>query len=187
MKPRGCATYTSSSMTPFRKEFLENISVLSYQLKDKTNLLIYHQKLLAEALKEKDELIKQQEELKTKFVQEKAELKAKFVNFDNSSKHLSKLINSQLSAKDKTGLGFNEQVTESESLNVNAIDSIFVTKASDVEDTPTYDRFEKVQGFHVVPPPLTGNFIPPELICLMQVKMTQSTILLMFPLCLRKV
>ena len=40
---------------------------MSYKLQDKTNLLIYHQTLLAEALKEKDELIKQQEELKTKF------------------------------------------------------------------------------------------------------------------------
>nr|GEU89683.1 uncharacterized mitochondrial protein AtMg00810-like [Tanacetum cinerariifolium] len=67
----------------------------------------------------------------------KAELKTKLENFQNSSKGLSKLLNSQMSAKDKSGLG-------------------------DIEDSPVNDRFLKVKGMHAVSPPMTGFYMPPK-------------------------
>ncbi|GJV07877.1 hypothetical protein Tco_1345533, partial [Tanacetum coccineum] len=60
-------------------------------------------------------------------------------NFQSSSKGLSKLLNTQMSTRDKSGLG-----------------------SSDVEDSPVYDRFAKVEGMHVVPPPMTRNYMPPK-------------------------
>ncbi|GJX19421.1 putative ribonuclease H-like domain-containing protein [Tanacetum coccineum] len=35
-------------------------------------------------------------------------------------------------------------------------------KLSDEESTPTNDRFSKADGYHVVPPPITGNFLTPR-------------------------
>ncbi|GJX07777.1 ribonuclease H-like domain-containing protein, partial [Tanacetum coccineum] len=67
-------------------------------------------------------------------VKEKEELKNKLENFQSSSKGLSKLLNSQMRVKDKSGLG-----------------------SSDVEDSPVHDRFANVEGMHAVPPPMTGN------------------------------
>ncbi|GJR03992.1 hypothetical protein Tco_0526976 [Tanacetum coccineum] len=34
--------------------------------------------------------------------------------------------------------------------------------SSDVEDSPVYDRFAKVEGMHAVPPLMTGNYMPPK-------------------------
>ncbi|GJX28615.1 putative RNA-directed DNA polymerase [Tanacetum coccineum] len=34
--------------------------------------------------------------------------------------------------------------------------------SSDQEDSPVYDRFENVKGMHAVPPPMTGNYMPPK-------------------------
>ncbi|GJY89617.1 putative ribonuclease H-like domain-containing protein, partial [Tanacetum coccineum] len=39
--------------------------------------------------------------------------------------------------------------------------SVFNVRSSDEENTPTNDRFFKAYGFHVVPPPITGNFLTP--------------------------
>ncbi|GKC62806.1 hypothetical protein Tco_1095404 [Tanacetum coccineum] len=66
----------------------------------------------------------------------------------------------QMSVKDKVGLGFSEQVKENE-LYDEALLSVFDTHSSDIEDAPLYDRFAKVDGMHAVPPPMTGNYMPP--------------------------
>ncbi|GKB08205.1 ribonuclease H-like domain-containing protein [Tanacetum coccineum] len=76
-----------------------------------------------------------------------------------------------LSAKDKTGLGFNGQmnesdlndihVNESEVLN-NVVDSVSDSRESDEDDNQVYDRFKKSKGYHAVPPPYTGNYMPPR-------------------------
>ncbi|GJY90611.1 putative ribonuclease H-like domain-containing protein [Tanacetum coccineum] len=81
--------------------------VYEIDLDDKTDVLTYHKKLLAEVEKEKEDL------------------KAKVEKWHNSSKNLGKLLNTQMSANDKFGLGF-------------------VT----------------AERMHVVPPPMTGNYMP---------------------------
>ncbi|GJU59497.1 ribonuclease H-like domain-containing protein, partial [Tanacetum coccineum] len=64
----------------------QKIKFMKIDLDDKTDVLTYHKKLLAEAQKEKEDL------------------KAKVEKWHNSSKNLSKLLNTQMSANDKFGL-----------------------------------------------------------------------------------
>ncbi|GJZ46537.1 ribonuclease H-like domain-containing protein [Tanacetum coccineum] len=89
----------------------EDIAFLKYDVQVKDISIKDYKNQLEEALKEKDDL------------------KLKLENFEESSKNRTKLINSQISAKDKAGLGYDSQMNES-------------------------------KGFHVVPPPYTGNYIP---------------------------
>ncbi|GJT87113.1 hypothetical protein Tco_1068830 [Tanacetum coccineum] len=55
----------------------------------------------------------------------------------------------------KTGLGFDEQVNEGE-----VLDNVFDSRESDRDDNTVNDRFKKVDGYHVVPPPYTRNYMP---------------------------
>ncbi|GJY97228.1 hypothetical protein Tco_0514138 [Tanacetum coccineum] len=65
------------------------------------------------------------------------------------------MINSQISAEDKAGLGYDSQINKSE-----VVHSMFNSRESDVDDSPVNDRFKTGEGFHVVPPPYTGNYMP---------------------------
>nr|GEU70319.1 ribonuclease H-like domain-containing protein [Tanacetum cinerariifolium] len=78
----------------------EKIRILEYDVKDKSNLLKYTQKLLDEALREKEDL------------------QAKLEKFETYLKNLTKLFDSQISAKIKTGLGYDSQFNEKEVLDV---------------------------------------------------------------------
>ncbi|GKB75830.1 hypothetical protein Tco_0942725 [Tanacetum coccineum] len=123
----------------------KKIRFMKIDLDDKTNVLIYYKKLLAEAIKEKEEL------------------KTKHENFQSSSKGLSKLLNSQMSAKDKFGLGYGHQIHEGVlSYENEVLESVFDSRSSDVEDSPVNDRFAKVEGMHVVPPPMTRIYMHPK-------------------------
>ncbi|GJU58044.1 ribonuclease H-like domain-containing protein [Tanacetum coccineum] len=82
----------------------EDIAFLKYDVQVKDIFIKELKNQLENALKEKDDL------------------KLKLEKFEISSKNLTKLINSQITAKDKTGLGSDEQVSESEVLD-NVIDS----------------------------------------------------------------
>ncbi|GJR99628.1 hypothetical protein Tco_0316137 [Tanacetum coccineum] len=88
-------------------------------------------------------------------LKESDDLKLKLENFEESSKNLTKLINSQISAKDKAGLGYDSQMNECEVVN-----SVFKSKESDVDDSLVNDRFKIGEWFHAVPPPYTGNYMP---------------------------
>ncbi|GJZ35546.1 ribonuclease H-like domain-containing protein [Tanacetum coccineum] len=120
-----------------------NLEIIGYQmgLESLEARIVVHEKneALEEALKEKDDL------------------KLKLENFEESSKNLTKLINSQISAKDKTGLGYDSQMNESE-----VVHSVFNSRESDVDDSPVNDRFKTGEGFHAVPPPYTRNYMPPR-------------------------
>ncbi|GJV71178.1 hypothetical protein Tco_1491173 [Tanacetum coccineum] len=61
----------------------------------------------------------------------------------------------QITTKDKTGLGFDEQVNEDEVLY-----NVFDSRESDGDDNLVNDRFKKVEGYYAVPPPYTGNYMP---------------------------
>ncbi|GKE39300.1 hypothetical protein Tco_1462705 [Tanacetum coccineum] len=121
----------------------EKIAVLEFEVKDKSNAITRLKNQLDETLREKDDL------------------KAKLEQFETSSKNLNKLINSQLSAKDKTGLGYGDQLNENDSSGSELFNSVFDSRSSDGDDNQTNDRFKKDNGYHVVPPPLTGNYMPP--------------------------
>ncbi|GJR53365.1 ribonuclease H-like domain-containing protein [Tanacetum coccineum] len=100
-----------------------------------------------------------------KVVKERDELKLKIEKWEESSKNLDELLNSQMSAKDKTGLGYGTQLNEMSNNSETDSEislSVFYIRSSDEENTPANDRFSKADGFHAVPPPITGNFLTPR-------------------------
>ncbi|GJT08582.1 ribonuclease H-like domain-containing protein [Tanacetum coccineum] len=115
----------------------EDIAFLKYDVQVKDISIKYLKNQLEEALKEKDDL------------------KLKLEKFKESLKNLTKLINSQISAKDKAGLGYDSQINESK-----VVHSVFNSRESDVDDSLVNDRFKTGEGFHAVPPPYTGNYMP---------------------------
>ncbi|GJX55834.1 ribonuclease H-like domain-containing protein [Tanacetum coccineum] len=119
----------------------QKIKFMKIDLDDKTDVLTYHKKLLAEAQKEKEDL------------------KAKVEKWHNSSKNLGKLLNTQMSANDKFGLGYGDHRYDGIlSYENEVLQSVFMNKESDLENQPLNDRFAK--GMHAVPPPMTGNYMP---------------------------
>ncbi|GJW63983.1 putative ribonuclease H-like domain-containing protein [Tanacetum coccineum] len=121
----------------------EKIAVLEFEVKDKGNAVTRLTNQLEQTLKEKEDL------------------KAKLEQFETSSKNLNKLINSQISSKDKTGLGYGDQLNENDSSGSELFNSVFDSRSSDGDDNQTNDRFKKDNEYHAVPPPLTGNYMPP--------------------------
>nr|GEY76877.1 putative ribonuclease H-like domain-containing protein [Tanacetum cinerariifolium] len=92
---------------------------------------------------------------------EKEELKTKLENFQSSSKGLSKLLNSQMSAEDKSRLGYGNQIHKGVlSYENEFLESVFESRSSDVEDSLMNDRFAKDEGMHAVPPPMIGIYMP---------------------------
>nr|GEW19848.1 hypothetical protein [Tanacetum cinerariifolium] len=90
--------------------------------------------------------------------QERYELKLKLENFQTSSKNLSQLLASQ--TFDKTRLGHDNQVFNSTVFNSDEMFSF----ESDVSMTTSlvYDRYKSGEGYHIVPHPYTGTFMPPK-------------------------
>nr|GEV08016.1 60S ribosomal protein L34 [Tanacetum cinerariifolium] len=117
------------------------IGFMKIDLDEKIDVLAYHKKLLAEALKEK------------------GDLETKFENWHNSSKNLSRMINTQMSANDKFRLGYGDYIYGSFlSYENEVLQIVFMNKASDLEDTHVNDRF--ANEMDAVPPPMTGNYMP---------------------------
>nr|GEW57908.1 hypothetical protein [Tanacetum cinerariifolium] len=86
--------------------------------------------------------------------EERDDLKLKLKKFETSSNNLAKLIGSQLDANNKNGLGYDNHVNGCEANDSKSV--------SDEEDSPVNDRFQKSNRNHAVPPPYTGNYMPPR-------------------------
>ncbi|GJX61588.1 putative ribonuclease H-like domain-containing protein [Tanacetum coccineum] len=99
--------------------FEEDVAFLKYDVQVRDISIKDLKNQLEEALKEKDDL------------------KLKLEKFEESSKNLTKLINSQIGAKDKNGFGFYSHVNESE-----VVHSVFNSRESDVDDSLVNDRFK---------------------------------------------
>nr|GFD45480.1 hypothetical protein [Tanacetum cinerariifolium] len=74
-------------------------------------------------------------------------------------------INSQLSSKDKTGLGYDSQLNERDLNNKSdmfesASDSS--VNESEEDNNQENDRYKTGEGYHAVLSPYTGNFMPPR-------------------------
>nr|GFA03593.1 ribonuclease H-like domain-containing protein [Tanacetum cinerariifolium]GFA17665.1 ribonuclease H-like domain-containing protein [Tanacetum cinerariifolium] len=69
----------------------------------------------------------------------------------------------KMSVKDKSGLGYESQIHDGVLSYENEFFAIvFDIRSSDVKDSLVNDRFAKVEGMHAVPPPITGNYMPPK-------------------------
>nr|GFA59886.1 hypothetical protein [Tanacetum cinerariifolium] len=90
--------------------------------------------------------------------QERDELKLKLEKFQTSSKNLSQLLASQ--TNDKTRLGYDNQVFNS---SVFACDEMFSSESDvSMSASPIYARNQSGEGYHAVPHPYTGTFMPPK-------------------------
>nr|GEV33643.1 hypothetical protein [Tanacetum cinerariifolium] len=120
--------------------FEEEIKLLKLEVQLRDNALVSLRQTLEKAEQERDEL------------------KLKLEKFQTSSKYLTELLASQ--TNDKTGLGYNSQVFTHAMFNCNA----YLSSESDESWTPSSlnDRFQSSDGYHVVPPPYTGAFMPPK-------------------------
>ncbi|GJS81220.1 ribonuclease H-like domain-containing protein [Tanacetum coccineum] len=132
----------------------EDITFLKYDVKVRDNSITELKNQLAEALREKDDL------------------KLKLEKFETSSMKLTKLINSQISVNNKSGVGFDNKINDNELHDYHLNKSEVLESASDSsvneieeENNQVNDRFKKVKGYHAVPLPYTGNYMPsrPEL------------------------
>nr|GEW69382.1 reverse transcriptase domain-containing protein [Tanacetum cinerariifolium] len=100
-------------------------------------------------------------ELKKKFEkakQKRDELKLTLEKFQTSSKNLSKLLESQIT--DKTGLGYDNQVFNSTVFDCDELNSF--ESDDSVSTSPVHDRYKTGEGYHAVPPPYIGTFMPPK-------------------------
>ncbi|GJU12454.1 ribonuclease H-like domain-containing protein [Tanacetum coccineum] len=69
--------------------------------------------------------------------------------------------NTKMSTRDKSGLGYGNQIHEGVlSYEKEVLQSVFDSRSSDVEDNPVNDRFAKVKEMHAVPPPMTRIYMP---------------------------
>nr|GEU93082.1 hypothetical protein [Tanacetum cinerariifolium] len=68
-------------------------------------------------------------------------------------------------SKDKTGLGYDGQMNESDLNGIHVNDSevlnnVFESRENDGDDNQVNDRFKKGEGYHAVPPSYTRNYMP---------------------------
>nr|GFA43563.1 hypothetical protein [Tanacetum cinerariifolium] len=90
--------------------------------------------------------------------QERDKLQLKLEKFQTSSKNLSQLLASQ--TNDKTRLGYNTQVFTSSMFDCHEMFSSETDES--LPTSPIYDRYQSGEGYHAVPPPYTGTFMPPK-------------------------
>ncbi|GJT60534.1 putative ribonuclease H-like domain-containing protein [Tanacetum coccineum] len=107
--------------------FEESINILKLEVRLRDNALDEYKMNLEKEEKERDQL------------------KQTLEKFQNSSKSVNDLLESQVIDKFKTGLGYNAATATSP----------VVESFVNLSDKSASDR-----GYHSVPPPLTGNFIP---------------------------
>nr|GEZ38192.1 hypothetical protein [Tanacetum cinerariifolium] len=90
--------------------------------------------------------------------QERDDLKLKLEKCLTSSKNLSQILASQ--TNDKNGLGYNTQVFTSSMFDC---DEMFTSETHEsLPVSPKYDRYHSRDGYHAIPPPYTGIFMPPK-------------------------
>ncbi|GJX69046.1 ribonuclease H-like domain-containing protein, partial [Tanacetum coccineum] len=114
--------------------FEESINVLNLEVRLRDNALVENKKKLEKAEKDRDEL------------------KLKLEKFQNSSKSLNNLLESQVSDKFKTGLGYNASTSIVESF----------VNSSEILEYQEHDKSKLDKGYHAVPPPYTRNYMPPK-------------------------
>nr|GEV13329.1 reverse transcriptase domain-containing protein [Tanacetum cinerariifolium] len=114
--------------------FQEKVDILNLEVRLRDNAIVKYTKKLEKAEKERDEL------------------KLTLEKFQNSSKSLNNLLESQISDKIKTGLGYKAASHAEES---------FVKLSKMLENQENVMSISD-KGYHAVPPPYIENYIPPK-------------------------
>nr|GEV59022.1 putative ribonuclease H-like domain-containing protein [Tanacetum cinerariifolium] len=152
-------------------DFLKSqFDVISYQTgleSVEARLLVYKQnesvfeeeiKLLKLEVQLRDNALVSLRQNLEKVEQERDDLKLKLEKFQTSSKNLTELLASLTNAK--TCLGYNSHVFTRAMFDCDD----YLSSGSDesLPPSPIYDRYQSGNGYHVVPPPYTGTFMPPK-------------------------
>nr|GEW31860.1 hypothetical protein [Tanacetum cinerariifolium] len=97
-------------------------------------------------------------------IKEKDNLKEKLTKFEESSKNLTKLINSQMSPNENIGLGYDSQLSENEMPKCDIFEAASDSSVSetDEDNNQAKDTYKVGIGYHAVPPPYIGNYMPPR-------------------------
>nr|GEV04866.1 ribonuclease H-like domain-containing protein [Tanacetum cinerariifolium] len=114
--------------------FEEKINILNLEVRLRDNALVEYTKKLEKAEKERDEL------------------KLTLKKYQYSSKSLNTLLESQVSDKVKTGLGYKA---------ASPVVENFINSSKMIENQENI-KSRSDKGYHAVPPPYTGNYIPPK-------------------------
>nr|GEU41691.1 hypothetical protein [Tanacetum cinerariifolium] len=124
--------------------FEESITFLKYDVQVRDISIKDLKNQLEEAMKEKDDL------------------KEKLTKFEESSKNLTKLLNSQMSANDKTSLGYDSQLSENEMPKCKIFETASDSSVSEIDEdnNQAKDWYKVGIGYHVVLPPYT--YMPPR-------------------------
>nr|GEW39755.1 hypothetical protein [Tanacetum cinerariifolium] len=166
------SSLNSSSDCEFRKS---QFDVMSYQIgleSVEAILLVYKQnesvleeniKLLNIKVQLRDTALATLRQKLETTEQERDDLNMKLEKFQTSSKRLTDLLDNQTS--DKAGLGYNSKVFTHAMFDCDN----YYSSESDNDSCPPsnlYDRFVPSGGYHAVPPPMSGTFIPlkPDLV-----------------------
>ncbi|GJZ17080.1 hypothetical protein Tco_0553203 [Tanacetum coccineum] len=109
------------------------------------------------------ECVESYAKLKKLYDEQREQLGDASIEIQAYTQALKKVEAQLMSAKDKFGLGYGDQIHEGVlSYENEVLESIFDNRSSDVEDSPAYDRFVKFEGMHAVPPLMTGIYMPPK-------------------------
>nr|GEU93630.1 ribonuclease H-like domain-containing protein [Tanacetum cinerariifolium] len=114
--------------------FDEKINILNLEVRLRDNALVEYTKKLEKLEKERDEL------------------KLTLEKYQNSSKSLNTLLESQVSDKVQTGLGYKAASPTVEN---------FVNSSKMIKNQENV-KSRSDKGYHAVPPPYTVNYIPPK-------------------------
>nr|GEX21829.1 retrovirus-related Pol polyprotein from transposon TNT 1-94 [Tanacetum cinerariifolium] len=114
--------------------FEDKVEILNLEVRLRDNAIVEYKKKLKKAEKERDEL------------------KQSLEKFQNLSKSLNNMLESQVSDKVKAGLGYKA---------ASPVEESFV-KTSKILENQENVKSRSDKGYHVVPPPYTGNYIPPK-------------------------
>nr|GEV14045.1 retrotransposon Orf1 [Tanacetum cinerariifolium] len=129
--------YVEERLVHYKKNkvvFTEKINVLNLEVKLRDNALDIYTKNLEKAEKERDEL------------------KLTLEKYQNSSKSLNTFLESQVSDKVKTRLGYKAASPAEESY----------VKSSKMLENQENVKSRSDKGYHAVPLPYTGNYMPPK-------------------------
>ncbi|GJX83376.1 hypothetical protein Tco_0332857 [Tanacetum coccineum] len=135
----GSSFSSDSEVDSFSKSCVTAYATLKeqYDIKLRDTALVENKKKLEKAEKERDEL------------------KLTLEKFQNSSKSLNNLLESQVIDNFKTRLGYN---VDSSTAASPAVES-FVNSSKMLENQEN-NKSKSDKGYHAIPPPFTGNFMP---------------------------
>nr|GEY94071.1 hypothetical protein [Tanacetum cinerariifolium] len=122
---------------------LESVEARLVLYKQNESILQENINMLKNEVQARDAVLVTLKQKQNQAEQKKDDLKLKFDKFQTSSKSLTKLLASQ--TNNKHGLGYYSE-SDSKSLSPSSL----------------FDRSQPSGEYHVVPPPITGNFMPPK-------------------------